>query len=283
MTIRPPLSRYEIEAQCGAAATAAAGDDGGEEKEEEGEEEEEEVEQGGREAEGGRGGGACASSCALAWEPGLGCWEVVDTPFEGRAFGFKAMLDALQAPHPALPTPPPTLSSHSSGLLPLLALLRPSRAQYRYAGGASGTTANLLLLAKILGFSPAQLAYAPPRPRPTTIRTHGLCTRLSCPCLHTATLAWISFDLARSPPSRSELRSAMVAWMVAGDDHSWLEIMLGADAVLPPAERVALTRRSPSGEVRAARAKPRRSTGPTSPSPRARFCRCAGARGARRL
>ena len=62
VTINPPLSRFEIEAQCNATAP-----------------------------------GAGASSCALFWEPGIACWEVADVPFEARGFGYKQLLDALQA------------------------------------------------------------------------------------------------------------------------------------------------------------------------------------------
>ena len=72
--------------------------------------------------------------------------------------------------------------------------------------GASGTAANLMLLAKLLGLTPAQLA---------------------------------------------ELRTAMLAWMLPTDDHSWLEIMLGADSVVTAAERIQLTRRAPMGETHA--------------------------------
>ena len=41
----------------------------------------------------------------------------------------------------------------------------------------------------------------------------------------------------------------MLAWMLPADDHSWLEIMLGADSVVAAPERIELTRRAPTGET----------------------------------
>lgn len=87
-TIRPPLSSFEIEAQCG--PVAAPGGQNGRNG------------HAGESARAGAGGdaasgAACATSCALSWEPGLACWEVAEEPFEARGFGYKQLLDALQA------------------------------------------------------------------------------------------------------------------------------------------------------------------------------------------
>ena len=100
-TIRPPLSSFEIEAQCG--AVAAPGGDGRSSGQNghgsHGGHSSESARSGaGSSAGGGAGGDAvCATSCALSWEPGLACWEVADEPFEARGFGYKQLLDALQA------------------------------------------------------------------------------------------------------------------------------------------------------------------------------------------
>ena len=100
-TIRPPLSSFEIEAQCGAVAAAGGGGGGGGGGGSSGQNGQNG--HGGETVRAGAGGGgaasgaACATSCALSWEPGLVCWEVADEPFEARGFGYKQLLDALQA------------------------------------------------------------------------------------------------------------------------------------------------------------------------------------------
>lgn len=99
------------------------------------------------------------SRCKLQWFPGKRCFDLVDTPLDGEQ-GYVRLAQSLG---------------------------------YRMAAGPSATTANVLQLALLLGFSPSDLVI---------------------------------------------FRATMVAWMLPVDDHSFFEIMLGADALIPPAFRM---------------------------------------------
>lgn len=87
--------------------------------------------------------------CQMKWYPGEGCFNIVeDNIFTKRCERFG----------------------------------------YRVTAGPSGTTANVLQLAKLLGFAPEDML---------------------------------------------ALRSTMMAWLVASDDHSVIEVLLGAEPFLP--------------------------------------------------
>ncbi len=96
-----------------------------------------------------------ASSCKLQWYPGALCYNITDTPFNASAAGYVARAAALG---------------------------------YRVAAGPSGTTANMLELARLFGFSKSELVL---------------------------------------------MRLAMAAWMLPTNDHSFYEILLGADDFMP--------------------------------------------------
>ena len=104
--------------------------------------------------------------CTLQWQPGMLCFTLPNISW--------------------------TLSDGSTvaGLSERAALLG-----YRSAAAASGTTANMLQMAELLGFSSDE---------------------------------------------RVLLRLAMAGWMMPTDDHSFFEIMLGAEAYVPPAYRMAM-------------------------------------------
>mmetsp|Transcript_18834 Transcript_18834/g.29939 ORF Transcript_18834/g.29939 Transcript_18834/m.29939 type:complete len:467 (-) Transcript_18834:236-1636(-) len=131
-SIFPPLSRYELEYQCNSTHTA----------------------------------------CKLIWEPGLLCYDIVNTPFAAAS-----------------------ASSSSAREIPGY-LARADSLGYRHVAGPSGTTANVLQLAVLLGMGGEE--------------------------------------------ALALLRLAMAAWMIPTDDHSFFEIMLGADSFLPPKFRLAM-------------------------------------------
>lgn len=110
--------------------------------------------------------GALPPPCKLQWQPGASCFDLPNVSWE-------------------LP---------SGQVLPGLRE-RVASAGYRAAAGASGTTANILQLALLLGFTSEELVV---------------------------------------------IRLAMLAWMLPTDDHSFIEILLGADAYVPLPYRSAL-------------------------------------------
>ncbi|GAB5364324.1 hypothetical protein AAMO2058_000959800 [Amorphochlora amoebiformis] len=98
--------------------------------------------------------------CKLKWYPGKLCYNVIQTPFGKGVPGYLQRAGALE---------------------------------YRVVAGPSGTTSNVLEIARLLGLSPEM-------------------TQL--------------------------LRIAMVAWMVPTNDHSFFEILLGADSYLDSNQRL---------------------------------------------
>ena len=114
-SVWPPLSEAELAYQCGEGA--APGDEGGEHEGHAG--------HGGDGEEAGGGGGGPSpppspprpARCALQWWPGKLCYDVVEAPLDGTP-GYAARAAALG---------------------------------YRAVAGPSGTTANMLQLARLLG------------------------------------------------------------------------------------------------------------------------------------
>jgi len=94
-------------------------------------------------------------TCALQWENGKGCYNLIDTKVEGSQEGFISISRKLG---------------------------------YRVVAGPSGTTVNAMQLARLMGFTDNDMV---------------------------------------------ALRLTMIAWMVPVDDHSFWEVMLGADPYMP--------------------------------------------------
>jgi hypothetical protein len=129
-SIVPPLSPRELEYQCGAVGAGA-----GEER--------------------------AARACALSWQPGASCYNLLDVPL-GALPGYAA---------------------------------RARHLGYVAVAGPSGTTANTLQLGRLLGLA--------------------------------------------DDGSAIVLRAALLSWLVLSHDHSAWEVLLGAEAFVPAAARMA--------------------------------------------
>jgi len=119
----------------------------------------------GREGARTAGRGNTLRACPLQWEPGESCFDIQNASW-------------------SLP---------GGDVVPGLAA-RAAALGYRSVAAVSGTAANLLQMATLLGFSADE---------------------------------------------RVAIRLAMVAWLVPQDDHSWYEVMLGAETHLAPRHRMA--------------------------------------------
>ena len=116
--------------------------------------------------------GSATSPCHLHWKPGALCYDLPNVSW---------VLPATS------PTEPPRVVPGLNE--------RAARLGYRSAAAASGTTANMLQLAALLGFSSDELVI---------------------------------------------LRATMAAWMLPTDDHSFFEILLGADPYMPAAHQMVM-------------------------------------------